>query len=131
MTHPEGLRESYEESHPEPVAGDVGDRVRRWGRKPFPFGQDRTRPEPVSTADLVAQARERAEWFAEWEWRSAADLLTALAERLDELKDAAAERDRAHATLREIADLHDPHLHDLGTTEALMARIARERLANP
>lgn len=83
------------------------------------------RPEPVATADLVERARLQAAWLDQ-KYQGLDQtplLLTDLADRLDELEDTTAERDRALATLRDIADGVRPY--------ASARRLARERLANP
>lgn len=107
------------------------------------------RPEPVATADLVAQARERSFYGEVRGDISTRDLLTALAaaledtaaerdralsdlaleraagNRLDEIAtQALAERDRAHATLREIVE-------SMANFPCRERELARERLENP
>lgn len=79
------------------------------------------RPEPVATADLVAQARERSFYGEVRGDISTRDLLTALAAALE---DTAAERDRAHATLREIVE-------SMANFPCRERELARERLENP
>jgi hypothetical protein len=117
----------------------------------FPHGQSAgksTRPEPVATADLVAQARGFVGAFRATGLPDSADLMEQIAKALedtaaerDELRIAfaqeaarsefergatdvlAAERDRAHATLEQIVSEAENH--------ADAVHLARERLANP
>ena len=100
------------------------------------------RPEPVATADLVAQMREEAAGLEGWSWcgeyvalfREAAKALEDTAAERDDWREShaiaaeagrklRAERDRALATLRDIADGVRPY------TSA--RRLARERLEKP
>lgn len=87
-------------------------------------------PESIPTNDLIAQARDRATTGpGEVAWRlSTPDFLTALAAALEA---TAAERDRAHATLREIRALCESERDPIVAVRAKIHHLARERLENP
>lgn len=76
-------------------------------------------PEPVATADLVAQLRAEVAWDTASEDGTTTLILAAATA----LEDTAAERDRAHATLEQIVSEAENH--------ADAVHLARERLANP
>jgi hypothetical protein len=87
------------------------------------------RPEPVATADLVAQLRAEVAWDTASEDGTTTLILAAATA----LEDTAAERDRAHATLREIATWVwiDSEGNESDEELNAPARLARDRLENP